>query len=369
MLPDAGRSALILDRYLRREIAKPFLPILVILIALFASFSAAGFLGDAVGGLMAGDTIARLVGLKVLIALEVLIPVALYISVVLALGRFNSDGEFVAAFALRFTPATVLRAVLALSGVLALVVAGLSLMVRPWAYRELHEISARAEHTLDVSAMRPGTFYVSRDGDRVIFFSRQDRPGSPARDVFVQLWRGDQVRVIHAVQADELTPDTADGSPRIELRDAHVYDIGLGGTAGDRMFSAGEMVVDPADRDATTPAYDAVAASSPSLLHSGFAPDVAELEWRLSTPLSTLLLGVLGIPMSRARPQQSRTARLGGAILIYFAYYLLFTSARTWVQHGAIAAFPGIWWVPALLGLFLVAALGRPARNFELGRA
>ena len=129
------------------------------------------------------------------------------------------------------------------------------------------------------------------------------------------------------------------------------------------------MVVDPDDHAQAGRDYSSVAAGSLHLARSGAAPDVAELQWRLSTPLSTLLLGILGIPMSRARPQQSRYTRLATAILIYFVYYMLFTSARTWVQHGAIAWFPGIWWVPALLSLFLLTSLLRPGRKFELGRA
>ena len=88
--------------------------------------------------------------------------------------------------------------------------------------------------------------------------------------------------------------------------------------------------------------------------------DVAELQWRLSTPVSMLLLGLLGVPLSRAKPRQSKYAKMGTAILIYSGYYLLCTSARTWVQHGTMPSLPGIWWAPALLFLVLVAVASWP---------
>ena len=345
------------------------LPILAILAALFASYSAVAFLADAVSGLLPANTIAEVVGLKLLISLEVLIPIALYVAVVLSLGRFHSDSEFVAAYALRVTPAKVMRAVLTVSGALAIAVGGLSLAVRPWAYQKLNELSTRAERTLDVGAMRAGTFYVSKQGNQVVFFSRQDGPGLPARDVFLQIWRGDEIQVIHAGLAYETARKAADGGSRIDLHDAHVYEIGTKPGMDDQLFSAGDMIVNPNDRPGAAPAHSSVAASSLTLAGSNSAPDIAELQWRLSTPLSTLLLGALGIPMSRARPRQSRYTRLGTAILIYFGYYMLFTSARTWVQHGAIAGIPGIWWVPALLSLFLLAAaLHAPGRALQFGR-
>ncbi len=349
---------------------KPLLPVLAILVALFASYTAAVFLSDAVNGLLPVDIIAELVGLKVLISLEVLIPVSLYIAVVLSFARLHGDSEFTAAFALRLTPRRMQQAVLVLSAALAIVVGVLSLVVRPWAYQQIHALSARSEGMLNVEAMQAGTFYVGQHGNRVIFLAHRDGPHSPARDVFVQLWRGDSIRVIHARLAGKL-PRTAARDGRVILRDAHIYDIGLGAGQADQILDARDFIINP-DRG-RDPASErgAVDASSARLASSDAAPDIAEFQWRLSTPISTLLLGLLGIPMSRGRPQQSRYARLGAAILAYVGYYMLCTSARTWVQHGAVASFPGIWWVPSLLSLFLLAALYGPRKDaaFSGGRA
>ena len=188
---------MIISRYLIREISKPFGVILGILLALFASYSASGFLSEAVNGLLPVDTVVEMIGLKALISLEVLIPVSLYISVVLSFSKLYGDSEFTAMFALRVTPARVASAVLALSGSLALAVAGLSLVVRPWAYERLHELSQRAEVTLDATTMEAGTFYVGQHGTRVIFLSHRDGPGAPAQDVFVQIRRPDQIGRAH----------------------------------------------------------------------------------------------------------------------------------------------------------------------------
>ena len=350
---------------------RPLIPVIAILIAVFASYSVAAFLADAAHGLMPPGDIAELVGLKVLIALEVLIPVSLYVSVVFALGRFSGDGELLAAYALRVPPRQVTGAVIRVSASLALVVGGLSLFARPWAYRELHRLAAEASGTLDAAAMRPGTFYVGRGGNRMIFFSRQDAPGSPAKDVVVQIWRGpDRMQIIHAGRADLLVAHAPDGSSRIDLHDARIYQLDLAHAGSDRVLRADEMIVDPDDNASVGSEYSSVAASTRHLIGGRSPFDVAELQWRFSTPVSTLLLGLLGIPMSRASSGRNRFTRLGAAIVIYFAYYMLFTSARTWVQHGAIGAWPGVWWVPGLLGLGLIAAFWGPSRHaVSVGRA
>ena len=67
------------------------------------------------------------------------------------------------------------------------------------------------------------------------------------------------------------------------------------------------------------------------------------------------------MPLSRGRPRQNKYAKFGPAILIYSGYYLLCTSARTWVEHGEVGRIPGLWWAPCLLALFLLAAIYEPA--------
>ncbi len=186
--------------------------------------------------------------------------------------------------------------------------------------------------------------------------------------MFARLRRDGRIQIIHAKLAQLLPRSRPGGNVQVSLRDAHVYEIGGAQGQDDQILSAQNIVMDPDPQRSTTPAYSALAASSRRLVASSASDDVAELQWRLSNPLSTLLLGMLGIPMSRARPRQGRYTKLGTAILVYFVYYLLFTSARTWVQHGNIAEFPGIWWVPALLSLFLIIALYGLEQDSEFRR-
>jgi lipopolysaccharide export system permease protein len=345
-----------ISRYLIGEICKPLAVILGIFIVLFSSYSAAGFLADAVNGLIPVDTVAEMIALKALISLEVLIPISLYISVVLAFGRLYGDSEFIAMFALQVTPGRVMRAVCALSAGLALIVAVLSVIVRPWAYNRLHELSKEAEGSIDVDAMAAGTFYIGQHGNRVIYLSRRDGPDAPAEDVFIKLQRTEHTDIIHARSAIKVQ----EGSPDVYLKDAHIYMLDPHDEQADQVLTAEGITINPDSTNDKPPEYSSVAAGTAHLAVSHLPRDVAELQWRLSTPISTLLLGLLGVPLSRGRPRQNKYEKFGAAILIYSAYYLLCTSARTWVQHGVVGGFPGIWWAPATLAVLLFTLMYAP---------
>ena len=362
---------MIISRYLCREVSKPLLPILAVLAAVFAIYNIADFLSDAANGLMPIATIAWLVLLKVLISLEVLIPTALYVSVFLSITRLQSASEHVAMSALHVAPGKLLGAVLTVAACLSLIVAALSLELRPWAYHELHRLSMEAANEVDLNAMQAGSFYVGQHGTRVIFLAERSGVQSPAQGVFVKLWRGDHFQIIHASSAYLMHQSTRTEGSRVYLNDAHVYDIYGNSNRGDQVVDAQGMILTQPDRSKGVAEYSSVAASNTHLLHSGAPDDIAELQWRSSTPLSTLLLGLLGLSMTRPIFRRAKYANPAAAILIYLGYQLMFTSARIWVQHDVVGKFPGVWWVPALLGVFLLASFCGSKRNpeFTYGRA
>lgn len=361
---------MIINRYLLREIVAPLAILLTVLAVLFTSYGAAGFLSDAVNGLLPTDLIVQVIGLRTLIALEVLIPISLYLSVVLGLGRMYSDSEITALLALGVTPARVMGVVLGLSLCTALVVAGLSLVARPWAYSRSHELVNRASVSLDTNNMKAGTFYTSSDGHRTIFIEQRTGLSRPAGGVFVQLrLRGGGTRIIYASSAEQLSHTGDIDRLKMHLTDAHVYEIGQTGGGSDVVLNVKNLVVQLANARVEAPEYSAVAASTAQLKVSDSAADTAELQWRLSTSWSALLLGMLGVPLSRAQPRQHRNTKAGIAILIYAGYYLFYESVRTWVQNGVIPPFPGVWIAPALLALILICALLQPRLALLRARA
>ena len=87
------------------------------------------------------------------------------------------------------------------------------------------------------------------------------------------------------------------------------------------------------------------------------ASDVAELQWRLSRPLATLLLALIAVPLARSSPRQGRNEKIFTAALIFALYYNLSGLARTWVEQGTVGSFPGIWWLHFLLSVLVVVML------------
>ena len=81
----------------------------------------------------------------------------------------------------------------------------------------------------------------------------------------------------------------------------------------------------------------------------------AELQWRISVPVTLLVLTVLAVPLSRSAPREGRYSRVTVGILVYVIYSNLLGAAKVWVEQGVVPQVIGMWWVHAL---FLLVAIG-----------
>ena len=182
----------IIDRYLAREMGQGLALVAGVLVVMFASFSTARFMADAVAEGLGMGVVLQLVGLRTLIALEVLLPIALYLGVVLGLGRLHHDQEMTALQAMGVGEARVLRPVALLALPLAAVVALVSLQARPWAYSWNYQLQADSRAELDLDRLAPKRFQGSRETGRVIY-ARQVQPRQDAMSG-VFLYRQDDQR-------------------------------------------------------------------------------------------------------------------------------------------------------------------------------
>ena len=342
---------MIIDRYLRREILKPLTAVCSILIIIYVSYKSDRYLADVIEGFIPANTVITLLVLKATIALEVLLPITLYLSVVIALSRLHTDSEMTALFACGVPPSKVFRSVFMFSFLLATLVAMLSLFVRPWAYEKSYRISAEAKANLDLSQIRPGHFYKTEHGNRVIFIDRFEHPSTSRQGIFTLTEHDNVIQAIFAQRAYQTTDHTA-SSRTVILIDGHQYTLTRDGSR-DRIirFDTMAMRLHVTEPD---PEYKRKAAPTFQLAASTDFKDIAEFQWRLSTSLSTILLGLLGIPLSRASPREGKYAKLFTAVIIFAIHYNLIEIAKKWVEHGIVSPMPGIWWVNSMLGCVVI---------------
>jgi lipopolysaccharide export system permease protein len=346
---------LVLSRYIITEIAKPLVLGVSLLVIVFTGYSSAVRLGQASEGFIELPAVARLIGLNTIVALEVLLPTALYLSIISSVSRFYRDSEMAAMRAAGIGEGRIIRSTLLLSLAVALLVGFISIYGRPWAYREIYRIEAEARAEFDIRKIQPKQFVELEDSKYVLFARHVDKESGGLEEVFLQTELGDKIQVLYAQQA--FLPPVRFGEARsFQLLDGYGYLLDRFGHH-DITLRYKEMLVHIPTQQLDT-SYRRKAEPTITLYHSDAPKDVAEFQWRLSTPLATLALALLAVPLSRSAPREGRHRSFFLAILVYVGLFNMTSAARTWVEDQKVPASPGIWWVYVFpLALFAVLML------------
>ncbi|PXW90828.1 lipopolysaccharide export system permease protein [Nitrosomonas sp. Nm84] len=353
----------LIERYIAREISLPFMVVILILIGLFASFSSARLLAGAVTETLGIAALLKLVFLKTLIALEVLIPIALYISVIIGLGRLNKDQELNVIRSVGVSGTRIVLTVLTVAIPVGIASGMLSSYVRPWAYAESYILDAQAEAELNTNRFQAGRFYGSEKTGRVVYVRSKSDVDQGMQNIFHYIKKPDSSEIVIARQARQIQPTAEELRPHIQLSEGVIYQL-TNAASIDEVIQFENMIYF-IDNDFVLN-YRRKAAATRTLWESDQPRDIAELQWRISRPLATILLALIAVTFIRTTPRHDKTDRTYLiAALIFAAYYNLTGLAKTWVEQGVVGSMPGVWWLYLLMFVVLgIYALISKRRRF-----
>ncbi|MBT8086930.1 MAG: LPS export ABC transporter permease LptF [Woeseiaceae bacterium] len=346
----------ILDRYIFREIAMTWLGVTMVLLVILLTNQFARVLGDVAKGKLPKDAAFDVIGLSAAQYLTVLVPIGLFLSIMLALGRLYRDSEMPAMMACRVGPSGIYRPLLALLLPLALAVAWLAIDGAPKALTAVERIGAEARREADLGSIEPGRFTVFGP-EQAVVYGESITPEGEMEGVFMQrMVDGDQVEVVIARRGEQV--DSEDPNTRLlVLHDGRRYE-GVPGTSRFRVVEFAEHGIPYQLPSLETPDPRPRAMTFSALLRSDDLEHIAELQWRIGIPLSTIVLAFLAVPLSKSRPREGRYGRLAIGLLVFIIYLNMMSAAQSWIEQGAISPRVGLWWVHgamALLGVVLLA--------------
>ena len=344
----------IIDRYLFREIAATWLAVTLVLSFIMSTNQFARILGEVAIGHLPKDAVLSVLGLSALQYLTVLVPVSLFLSIMLALGRLYRDSEMSAMTACRIGPGGVYRPLLWIILPLAAGVGWLSLDTGPKAINAIQKIGIEAQRKADIASMEPGKFISVSEGV-VVYAEHVPEPGT-VENVFLQRRTEEgEIEVVVAERGEQR--DAPDSDTRyFVLLDGKRYE-GVPGSPAFYVMEFGEHGIPYQLPDARTPKVKARNKSTPELMLSLDLEDIAELHYRLSVPVATIILAILAVPLSRSQPRQGRYGKLAIGVLVFIIYFNLLSAGKAWLIKGTVDPVVGLWWVHGLMAIFALGMI------------
>jgi lipopolysaccharide export system permease protein len=341
----------VLDRYLVKESSVTLVASASILVLVIFGHLFVKLLTRAADGQISVDAILPLLVLGGIQSLTLLMPVSMLLAVMLTMGRLYRDSEMSALRACGIGYKRLYRPVMMVALTTAVLLTVMVLYVSPWTARLADQITARMESEVQLTGVTPGRFIETGDENLVFFVESVDVDHRLIKRIFIHALEQGRTVIETAAWARQRI-DPRNGDRIVLLHNGRRYE----GVPGRRDFRVLAFETHTVRLPVQQPpiAYDSDRDSIPTsaLLGSEQPADKAELQWRLSVPISVILLALLAVPLSYVTPRQGRFGKLAIGIAIYIVYANLGQISVHWVEQGVLNPWVGMWWVHvALLAL------------------
>ena len=333
-----------------REFTAAGIAVFLVLLVITFTWQLIKLLGTAAGGTIPTDAVLVLLGFAVLVYLSVLLSLTLFLSVLMSITRAYRDSEMVVWQSSGLGLNSWFIPVLIYAAPIIILVTVLSFNLTPWAIGKIEQYKHQLENRDDVSAVAPGVFKESKNGERVFFVEKVSTDLRQVANIFVHSTQDQRQGVMVANRGFSELKDN--GDRYLVLVAGRRYE-GTPGQADYRImnFERYSFRIEQKEMTAFMPSQKSL--STRQLIDNPTPLNLSELTWRVGLPVSALILAFLAIPLSAVNPRTGRFLNVLVAVFLYMVYSNLISIFQAWVAKGTLKPAIGMFGVHAIMVVLL----------------
>lgn len=344
---------MIFRRSIVRELTATAVGLFVVLLGILFTNLVLRLLARAAGGAVAPEGILALLGFNALFYFNILLSVTLFLTVLLTLSRAYRDSEMIVWFTSGQGLTAWLPPILLFAAPFFVAILILSFFLSPWAEQRKLEYERQLESRDELALLTPGLFREFRRANLVVYVDSINTFNGTIRTIFLHsVEEGKDVTTAARSGALQEAPN---GDRFIVLSDGRRYE-GKPGTAEFRIVEFEKLGrrIEPAElrnlpiSTKAIPTLMLVAADAPV--------ERAELFWRLSVPISALVLTLLAVPLAYVNPRMGRSFNLVSAAFLYLLYSNCLNIVQSFIAQGKLGFWTGLA-LPHLIAIGVVLLL------------
>jgi lipopolysaccharide export system permease protein len=313
-------------------------------------------------GIIPNDSILTILVFSLLKYLPILLTLSLFLTILLTLSRWFRDSEMMIWFSSGLGLTSFIRPILFFSLPIILLIGFLSLYLSPWATQKSEEYKAGLKNRDELATISPGSFKESKSKERVFYVEGFGDLGSKVKNVFVQSEQNGKLGIIVSNEGSRVSTNTDD--EYIVLKKGKRYEVNHeNNNFTEIKFSDYGFLVEKK----LPPIIDVnqvEAMPTLLLLMTKGNREIAEFVWRVSLPISGIVLIILAIPLSFINPRSGRSVNIIIAIMIFAIYNNLMGVTQSYINLGKLNPYIG----GSIVHLFilLIASYLMLRRNLNL---
>jgi len=333
---------LLIERHLLRQFAETVVAVAIVLLLVTMGALFMDLIGEIAKGKVPAGLLLSQLGLRSIRFLTLVMPLALFLGLLLAIGRLYAESEMAVLAGVGIGPQRLWKPLLYVSLPVLLLVGSASLWLAPASAHKAKQMIEVAQRSFLIAGLEPGRFVELPGKAGVLYVTELSTDGTRFSELFVQREHEGRMDIITAHEGSlKLIGET---QRYLRLRDGFRVE-GAIGQSDFRMMRFQQNDVRVPDRERSDSNEDLSDVSTLALLSKNTPLARSELHWRMAMPLFVVALTLFALPLARSEPRQPQYGLVLFSLLVYLVGMLLLLLGTGLIGTGRIPGWLGLWWV------------------------
>ena len=300
-----------------------------------------------------------IVGFNMLRDLPIILSLSFFLSIIISISQFYKNSEAVVMNSFGMGDKSFIHLIQPVVVFLFLLVFALTIYAVPWAKQQKSFAEDETVNASEFSFISEGKFESFKNGEIVFYASESsqiDEAGEQnMEEIFIYVSNETAPIVVLASEATKYT-DSDNESIYLRLKDGVRYE-GLPGDENVNIldFDRYDLEIVSGEVQKSLSNFSEIEEkTSIDLLMEGGNLANAEIQWRLSQPISILILSFIGVLLAKTSPRTGKGVNLLFGIIIFMLYNNGLLVAKNSIESGQLNPFVGLWSIHILLVLFII---------------
>ena len=349
----------IISKYLKRNLIVIFLAIfLIISLIIFGNQFVLIAQKSSQHGIPLPE-LMPLLGFNMIRDLPIILSLSFFLSVVISISQLYKNSEAIAMNSFGIGDKQIINSIKLPVLLIFVVIFILTTYVVPWAKYQKTLTEDITVNASEFSFISEGKFESFKNGEIVFYASEsslEDNAGEQnMEEVFIYVSNESSPIIVLASGAKKYT-DSNNDSIYLRLKNGVRYE----GLPGDKNiniidFDRYDMEIVSGEVQKSISNFSKIETRTTiNLLLDGGVLANGEIQWRLSQPISILILSIIGVLLGRTSPRTGKGVNLLFGVIIFMFYYNVLLVSKNSVEIEQLSPIIGLWLVHFIMVIFMI---------------
>ena len=301
-----------------------------------------------------------LVSFNMIRDVSLILSLSLFLAIILTISQLYKNSEAVVMNSLGLNDKHFIFFIQPLVILSFIIIFFLTIYAVPWANQQKNIREEETNNASEFSFITEGEFEVFKQGE-IVFYASESKSLNTIigeqnmEEIFIYAFDNENPVIVLASEATKYIDSVSD-SIYLRLKDGVRYQ---GIPSKDNInilnFDLYDLEIVSGELQNSVAIYTQIEGKSTlDLINEGGHQANAELQWRLSQPLTVLILSVIGVFLGKASPRGGKGVNLLIGVIVFMLYYNGLLLAKSAIELGRMDPIIGLWGVHFLMLVLLL---------------